>query len=87
MKDVTINDLRKLIKEELEVVLTNDEAKEFFDVDVREQLNEIETQDSIVQRKVDDFAKALEDSAVINLTDDEIATISDLFRAKAFEIS
>ncbi len=42
MSNITISDLRKLIKEELEVVLTNDEVKEFFDVDVKEQLSEAE---------------------------------------------
>lgn len=64
MSDITINDLRKLIKEELEVVLTNDEVKEFFDVDVKQEINEeldVETE------KIEDEIKiALRDEAKLN---------------------
>tara|TARA_R100000808_G_C2133235_1_gene142011 strand:+ start:911 stop:1171 length:261 start_codon:yes stop_codon:yes gene_type:complete len=64
LSDITINDLRKLIKEELEVVLTNDEVKEFFDVDVKQEINEeldVETE------KIEDEIKiALRDEAKLN---------------------
>jgi hypothetical protein len=40
LKNVSLNDLRKLIKEQIEVTLTNAEVKEFFDVSVKEELQE-----------------------------------------------
>ena len=46
---ITKKQLKQLIKEELEVVLTDDEAKEMFDIDVTESSNLLEADQNVTQ--------------------------------------
>lgn len=43
-KIITKSFLRQIIKEEIEVILSDEEAKEFFDIDVQEELDKKETE-------------------------------------------
>ena len=79
MSNITINDLRKLIKEELEVVLTNDEVKEFFDVDIEKELREEKVLKEAEELNLEDFAARLKEKFVVmgkNLSDEEISIIA-----------
>ena len=83
LKKVTINDLRALINEELEVVLTNEEVKEFFDVDIKEELNEIgSTRDSsIILKKKEIFRNLLKNAEGVDLSPEEEETVLNQFMA------
>jgi len=43
-KIITKSFLRQIIKEEIEVILSDEEAKEFFDIDVQEELDKKQTE-------------------------------------------
>ena len=54
---LTKSKLRQIIKEELEVILTNEEAGEFFGEEVQKQLEEAEEYEDAKTREIDDILK------------------------------
>ena len=78
---ITKAQLKQIIKEELEVTLTNEEAGEMFGVSVEDQLSE---QDNVLNEDLDFFMQQVQDPAAWELMARALAKIITNFAPAAF---